>query len=222
MSFVGGGIAGLVVGAPSARPRSVALEAANCVGGRTGSQQRGDLAPGVGAHMFPPPTRWSKLVGELGLRGHADHGRCSTSTSAAAWCATCAELLPLRLPLAAGRVSFARAGLKVKRDADEYMKLLTRGPGETMRTSGCARSSTAVTRHSRLPRKPAPRRVPHLRGALEPLARRSRRDLAVGHVGALRARLGLRRSRPQHARRLGLLPDALGASLDRSSVSARP
>ena len=42
------------------------------------------------------------------------------------------ELLPFRLPLsAAGRVSFARAGLKVKRDADLYMKLLTRGPGDT-------------------------------------------------------------------------------------------
>ena len=42
------------------------------------------------------------------------------------------ELLPLRLPLAmGGRVSFARAGLRIKRDADAYMKLIERRPGDT-------------------------------------------------------------------------------------------
>ena len=132
--IVGGGIAGLV-SAHHLRDRDpVVLEASDRVGGRIWSQQRGDLALSVGAHMFPPPDSViGKIVGELGLEVMPITGSMlNIHLGGRIVRDVRPELLPLRLPLsAAGRVSFARAGLKVKRDADAYMKLLSRGPGET-------------------------------------------------------------------------------------------
>ena len=132
--IVGGGIAGLV-SAHRLRDRDpVVLEASDRVGGRIWSQQRGDLALSVGAHMFPPPDSVvGKIVTELGLEVMPITGSMLNIHLGGRMVRDVRpELLPFRLPLsAAGRVSFARAGLKVKRDADAYMKLLTRGPGET-------------------------------------------------------------------------------------------
>ncbi len=51
--IVGGGIAGLVAAHRLRDREPVLLEAADRVGGRVWSQQRGDLAVSVGAHMFP-------------------------------------------------------------------------------------------------------------------------------------------------------------------------
>ena len=43
-----------------------------------------------------------------------------------------AETFPLRLPLAAAaRISFVRAGLRIRRDAERYNELSRRGEGET-------------------------------------------------------------------------------------------
>jgi oxygen-dependent protoporphyrinogen oxidase len=132
--IVGGGIAGLVC-AHRLRDRDpVVLEGSDRVGGRVWSKQRGDLALSVGAHMFPPPDSViGKIVTELGLEIMPITGSMlNIQLGGRVVRDVRPELLPFRLPLSpAGRISFARAGLKVKRDADAYMKLLVRGPGET-------------------------------------------------------------------------------------------
>ncbi len=132
--IVGGGIAGLTAARELRDLDPLLLEAEERVGGRIWSRRRGDLALSVGAHMFPPPDSLvGRQVTELGLDvlpitgsmlNVAMTGRLVRDVRP--------ELLPFRLPLAlAGRASFARAGLRVKRDADAYMKLLERAPGES-------------------------------------------------------------------------------------------
>ena len=132
--IVGGGIAGLV-SAHQLRDRSpVVLEASDRAGGRVWSQQRGDLAVSVGAHMFPPPhSVIGKLVTELGLEVMPITGSMLNIHLGGRMVRDVRpELLPFRLPLSpSGRVTFARAGLKVKRDADAYMKLLEHRPGDS-------------------------------------------------------------------------------------------
>jgi oxygen-dependent protoporphyrinogen oxidase len=132
--IIGGGIAGLVSAHRLRDREPVLLEAADRVGGRVWSKQRGDLALSVGAHMFPPPDSViGKIVTELGLEVMPITGSMlNIHLGGRVVRDVRPEMLPFRLPLSpAGRISFARAGLKVKRDADAYMKLLSRGPGET-------------------------------------------------------------------------------------------
>ena len=132
--IIGGGIAGLTAARELRDLHPVLLEASDRVGGRIWSKQRGDLALSVGAHMFPPPTSTvGRQVTEYGLDvlpitgsmlNVAMGGRLVRDTRP--------ELLPVRLPLAlGGRISFARAGLRIKRDADAYMKLIEPRPGDT-------------------------------------------------------------------------------------------
>lgn len=132
--IVGGGIAGLTAARELRDLDPILLEADDRVGGRIWSKQRGDLALSVGAHMFPPPDSLvGRQVTEAGLEvlpitgsmlNVAMGGRLVRDVRP--------ELLPFRLPLAlAGRISFARAGLRIKRDADAYMKLIERAPGDT-------------------------------------------------------------------------------------------
>ncbi len=132
--IVGGGIAGLVSAHRLRDHDPVVLEASERVGGRIWSKQRGDLALSVGAHMFPPPDSViGQLVTELGLEVKPITGSMlNVHLGGRIVRDTRPELLPFRLPLPPlGRVSFARAGLKVKRDADAYMRLLQRRPGDT-------------------------------------------------------------------------------------------
>jgi oxygen-dependent protoporphyrinogen oxidase len=132
--IVGGGIAGLVSAHRLREREPVVLEAADRVGGRVWSRQRGDLALSVGAHMFPPPDSViGQLVTELGLEVRPITGSMlNIHLGGRIVRDTRPELLPFRLPLSpAARVSFARAGLRVKRDADAYMQLLQHRPGDT-------------------------------------------------------------------------------------------
>jgi oxygen-dependent protoporphyrinogen oxidase len=133
---VGGGIGGLTA-AWMLRDRDVLLlEREARVGGRIMSERRGDYWLSVGAHMFPEPASVvGRLVTELGLRtlsvrgtllGVHYRGRTVTGDRP--------EIYPFRLPLSpAGRLSFARAGLKIRRAATRYTKLAQVGPGETDR-----------------------------------------------------------------------------------------
>lgn len=132
--IVGGGIAGLTAARELRNLDPLLLEAEDRVGGRVWSRQRGDLALSVGAHMFPPPE---SIIGQqvtaLGLETLPITGSMLNVWSGGRLVRdTRPELLPFRIPMsAAGRVSFARAGLRIKRHADAYMRLITPRPGDT-------------------------------------------------------------------------------------------
>jgi protoporphyrinogen/coproporphyrinogen III oxidase len=132
--IIGGGIAGLAAALHLRDLSPLVLEADERVGGRILSKRRGNLALSVGAHMFPPPDSVvGRIVGDLGLELMPITG----SMLNVYWRGklvrdTRPELLPLRLPLSFGaRISFARAGLRLKRDAEQYMRLIAPRPGDT-------------------------------------------------------------------------------------------
>jgi oxygen-dependent protoporphyrinogen oxidase len=132
--IVGAGIAGLTAAVKLQDLDVLVLEAEDRVGGRIKSQQRGAYWVSVGAHMFPEPDSIvGRLVQEFGLETLPING----SLMGLAYRGTMlkggrTELYPFRLPMsAAGRVSFMRAGLKLRRDAAKYNRLALRGPGES-------------------------------------------------------------------------------------------
>ena len=132
--IVGAGIAGLTAAGLLREHEPLVLEADARVGGRILSHQRGDLAMSLGAHMFPPPESViggvcrrlgleTMPIGGSMLNVHY-RGRLVRDSRP--------QLLPLRLPLLArGRIAFARAGLRVKRNADRYMREIEPRPGVT-------------------------------------------------------------------------------------------
>ncbi len=124
---VGAGIAGLAA-AWTLRDRDVlVLEAEDRVGGRMKSEPRGDYWLSVGAHMFPGPgSVIAGLVDEMGLEtlpfsgsllGMAYRGKvvarrpCRDVSAPASRCRS------------AGRLSFIRAGLKMRGAAKKYNAL---------------------------------------------------------------------------------------------------
>ena len=133
--IVGGGIAGLVCGAPPARPRPAWCSRRPTASAAASGRSSAAISRSASARTCSRrPTRWSaRSSRELGLEVMPITGSMLNIHLGGRMVRDVRpELLPFRLPLSlAGRVSFARAGLKVKRDADAYMKLLARGPGET-------------------------------------------------------------------------------------------
>ena len=132
--IVGAGISGLTAALHLRDLSPLVLEAEARVGGRILSEQRGDLALSVGAHMFPPPDSVvGQMVSEFGLEVMPITGSMlNVYLRGKLIRDTRPELLPLRLPISiAGRISFSRAGLRVKRDADRYMRLIQPRPGDT-------------------------------------------------------------------------------------------
>jgi oxygen-dependent protoporphyrinogen oxidase len=132
--IVGGGIAGLTAAAHLAEYSPLVLEADERVGGRILSRRRGDLALSVGAHMFPPPdSAVGKMVAELGLEVMPITGSMLNIHYGGKLIRDSRpELFPFLLPLSlSARVSFARAGLRIRRDAQRYMELIQPRPGDT-------------------------------------------------------------------------------------------
>ncbi|MGI9186367.1 MAG: flavin monoamine oxidase family protein, partial [Gaiellales bacterium] len=132
--IIGAGIAGLTAAKQLRDLQPLVLEASDRVGGRIWSQQRGDLAVSVGAHMFPPPdSTVGRMVTEYGLDVLPITGSMlNVALRGELVRDVRPELMPFKLPLPLrGRVAFARAGLKVKRIGDEYMTLAVPRPGES-------------------------------------------------------------------------------------------
>lgn len=134
IAVVGGGIAGLVAAWQLRDHRVVVLEAEPEVGGRIRSLPRGEYWLNLAAHVFPPPeTALGRVIAELGLEttpipgsamGVATGGRVLASGRPAAY--------PLRLPLSiSGRLSFARAGLRIRRGVREYLAAGAARGGDT-------------------------------------------------------------------------------------------
>ena len=132
--IVGAGIAGLTAAVKLQDLDLLVLESEDRVGGRIKSEQRGAYWVSVGAHMFPEPDSIvGRLVQEFGLETLAINGSLmGLSYRGTILKGGRTELYPFRLPMsAAGRLSFMRAGLKLRRDAARYNRLAVRRAGET-------------------------------------------------------------------------------------------
>jgi protoporphyrinogen/coproporphyrinogen III oxidase len=133
VAIIGGGIAGLTA-AWHVRDLNVKLfESASSVGGRIRTVSSGDYWVNLGAHMYSGPgTEPWNLAEELGvpllpipgsITGLALEGRIYNPRRV--------EMLPFVLPLSGGeRISFARAGLCMKRAARRYQDVEKYVPGE--------------------------------------------------------------------------------------------
>lgn len=131
---VGAGIAGLAAAWTLKERDVIVLEAEERVGGRMKSEPRGAYWLSVGAHMFPGPgTVIDGLVKDVDLEtlpirgsllGIAYRNKIVRGNRA--------EIYPFRLPMSpAGRLSFIRAGLKMRAAAKKYNALARQRPGET-------------------------------------------------------------------------------------------
>jgi phytoene dehydrogenase-like protein len=193
--IVGGGIAGLTAALHLSDLSPLVLESDERVGGRILSKQRGDLALSVGAHMFPPPDSVvGKLVTEFGLEVMPITGSMLNIHYRGKLIRdTRPELFPFLLPLSLpARLSFAKAGLRVRQDAKRYMELIRPRPGDT---------STAPWRTAR---SPSPARSHNPRWP--PSSATSGTPVISGATCAA-ARAGCRRrSAPPSARRSGCGP----------------
>jgi oxygen-dependent protoporphyrinogen oxidase len=135
--IVGAGIAGLTAAWTLKDRRILVLEATDRVGGRLRSEPRGPYWLNLGAHLFPGPgSLLDRLVHETGLEtriipgnrmGLALHGRVVASGRP--------ETYPFRLPMSlAARLSFVRAGLRLRSAAREHIRLARPGAGESADT----------------------------------------------------------------------------------------
>jgi protoporphyrinogen/coproporphyrinogen III oxidase len=132
--IVGAGIAGLTAGWTLRDRNILVLEATDRVGGRMRSEPRGPYWLNLGAHLFGGPgTLLDRLVTEMSLEtrpipgnrmGLAFRGRLVASGRP--------ETYPFRLPLSwAARLSFVRAGLRLRAAAREHIRLAQPRPGES-------------------------------------------------------------------------------------------
>ena len=132
--IVGAGIAGLTAGWTLRDRKILVLEATDRVGGRLRSEPRGLYWLNLGAHLFGGPgTLMDRLVTEMGLEtrlipgnrmGLAFRGRLVASGRP--------ETYPFRLPLSWGaRLSFVRAGLRLRVAAKEHIRAARPRPGES-------------------------------------------------------------------------------------------
>jgi oxygen-dependent protoporphyrinogen oxidase len=130
---VGGGIAGLTA-AWELRDRDVVvLEATGRVGGRMRSEPRGRYWLNLGAHLFGGAgSLLQRLVDEMGLETRPIPGnRMGLALGSRLVASGRPETYPLRLPLSlAARLSFIRAGLRLRWGAAGYLRAARRRPGE--------------------------------------------------------------------------------------------
>jgi oxygen-dependent protoporphyrinogen oxidase len=132
--IVGGGIAGLTAGWTLRDRKILVLEATDRVGGRMRSEPRGPYWLNLGAHLFGGPgTLMDRLVEEMGLETRRIPGnRMGLAFRGQVVASGRPETYPFRLPLSWGaRLSFVRAGLRLRTAAQEHIRAVRPRPGET-------------------------------------------------------------------------------------------
>lgn len=133
--MIGGGIAGLVA-AYALKDRDVVLfESTSRLGGRIMSEKRGSYWLNFGAHLMPgPDTRTGRIMTELGLSTATLPGTITgISLNGKVVSTGPIETYPLRLPMSLiARMSFIRAGLKMRRAVAAYLRDAPRRPDETV------------------------------------------------------------------------------------------
>src|SRR5262245_45776825 len=132
--IVGAGIAGLTAAWTLAGRDILVLEASERVGGRMRSEPRGPYWLNLGAHLFGGPgTLLDRLVTEMGLETRPIPGnRMGLAFKGRLLASGRPETYPLRLPLSLGaRLSFIRAGLRLRAASREYLRVVRPLPGET-------------------------------------------------------------------------------------------
>jgi oxygen-dependent protoporphyrinogen oxidase len=134
--IVGAGIAGLTAGWTLRDRRILVLEATDRVGGRLRSEPRGPYWLNLGAHLFGGAgTLMDRLVTEMGLETRSIPGdRMGIAFRGRLVAGGRPETYPFRLPLSWGaRLSFARAGLRLRAAAQEHIRVARPRPGESSR-----------------------------------------------------------------------------------------
>jgi oxygen-dependent protoporphyrinogen oxidase len=132
--IVGAGIAGLTAGWTLRDRKILVLEATDRVGGRLRSEPRGPYWLNLGAHLFGGPgTLMDRLVREMGLETRTIRGnRMGLAFRGRLVASGRPETYPFRLPLSwRGRLSFVRAGLRLRSAAREHIRLARPRPGES-------------------------------------------------------------------------------------------
>lgn len=109
------------------------LEANDRVGGRLRSEARGSYWLNFGAHLFgEPDSPAGRLVSDLGLETRRITGhRLGIAYRGKIVAGGAMEMYPLRLPLSlAGRISFARMGLKLRAGVNRLLEFQRHLPEE--------------------------------------------------------------------------------------------
>ena len=132
--IVGAGIAGLTAGWTLKDRRILMLEATDRVGGKLRSEPRGLYWLNLGAHLFPGPgSLLDRLVHETGLETRVIPGnRMGLAFRDRILASGRPETYPFRLPLSWGaRMSFVRAGLRLRSATREHIRVARPRPGES-------------------------------------------------------------------------------------------
>ena len=132
--IVGAGIAGLTAGWALRDRDIVVLEAAERVGGRMRSEPRGAYWLNLGAHLFGGRgSLLDRLVTETGLETRPIPGnRMGLAFRDRVLASGRPETYPLRLPMSwRARLSFIRAGLRLRSATRGFARAARRRPGES-------------------------------------------------------------------------------------------